>query len=38
MELYNINMSVVRSLVEWLFGDVINFFKFNDFKKNFKIF
>ena len=33
MELYNTNMSAVRSSVEWLFGDVINSFKFNDFKK-----
>ena len=38
MELYNTNMSAVRSSVEWLFGDVINPFKFNDFKKNLKIF
>lgn len=31
-------MSVVRSFVEWLFGDVINLFKFNDFKKDLKFF
>lgn len=30
-------MSKVRILVEWIFGDVINFFKFFDFKNNFKI-
>ena len=30
-------MSEVRSSVEWLFGDVINYFKFLDFKKNLKI-
>ena len=33
MEQYNTQMSAVRSSVEWLFGDVINSFKFNDFKK-----
>lgn len=38
MELYNTKMSAVRSSVEWLFGDVINSFKFNDFKKNLKLF
>ena len=26
-----------RISVEWLFGDVINYFKFFDFKKNLKI-
>ena len=30
-------MSNVRSSVEWLFGDIINYFKFMDFKKNLKI-
>ena len=30
-------MSAVRSSVEWLFGDVINYFKSLDFKKNLKI-
>lgn len=30
-------MSSVRELVEWLFNDVINYFKFLDFKKNLKI-
>ena len=38
MEQYNIEMSAVRSSVEWLFGDVINSFKFNDFKKELKLF
>ena len=38
MEAYNGKMSVVRSSVEWLFGDIMNSFKFNDFKKNLKIF
>ena len=30
-------MSAVRSSVEWLFGDIVNYFKFLDFKKNLKI-
>lgn len=30
-------MSFVREFVEWLFGDIVNYFKFIDFKKNFKI-
>ena len=38
MEEYNAAMSAVRSSVEWLFGDVVNYFKFNDFKKNLKLF
>ena len=33
----NAAMSSVRSSVEWLFGDIINYFKFLDFKKNLKI-
>lgn len=37
MELYNKAMSSVRMSVEWLFGDVVNYFKFLDFKKNLKI-
>lgn len=37
MQAYNLAMSEVRSSVEWLFGDVINYFKFLDFKKNLKI-
>lgn len=37
MKVYNIVMSVVRFFVEWLFGDIINYFKFLDFKKNLKI-
>ena len=35
---YNKGMNAVRSSVEWLFGDVINSFKFNDFKKDLKLF
>lgn len=37
MEEYNKAMSAVRISVEWLFGDIINYFKFLDFKKNLKI-
>ena len=37
MEEYNFDMSSVRVTVEWLFGDMINDFKFLDFKKNLKI-
>lgn len=37
MKAYNTAMSAVRSSVEWLFGDIINYFKFLDFKKSLKI-
>ena len=37
MQAYNSAMSEVRSSVEWLFGDIIGYFKFLDFKKNLKI-
>jgi hypothetical protein len=30
-------MSEVRVSVEWLFGDISNYFKFIDYKKNLKI-
>ena len=30
-------MSSVSQAVEWIFGDIVNFFKFLDFKKNLKI-
>ena len=36
-KLYNKSMSQVRVAVEWVFGDIINFFKFLDFKKNLKV-
>ena len=36
-EEFNTAMSKVRVSVEWVFGDVVNYFKFNDFKKNLKI-
>ena len=37
MEDYSKAMSEVRVSVEWLFGDIINSFKFLDYKKNLKI-
>jgi hypothetical protein len=37
MQEFNTRMSSVRQSVEWLFGDVVNYFKFADFKKNLKI-
>lgn len=30
-------MSAVRESVEWLFGDIVNYFTFMDFHKNLKI-
>lgn len=30
-------MSKVRSSVEWVFGDIINYFSFFDYKKNLKV-
>ena len=35
--LWNQSMSQVRTAVEWIFGDIVNYFKFLDFKKNLKI-
>lgn len=34
---FNKSMSQVRISVEWLFGDIVNWFSFMDFKKNLKI-
>ena len=34
---FNKAMSSVRVSVEWLFGDIVEYFKFVDFKKNLKI-
>ena len=31
------SMSEVRTSVEWLFNDIINYFKFLDFKKTLKV-
>ena len=38
MELYNKTMSAVRMSVERLFGDIVNYFKVLDFKKNLILF
>ena len=35
-EAFNSAMSTVRESVEWLFQDIIEYFKFLDFKKNLK--
>ena len=37
MEIFKEKMSAVRASVEWLFADIINYFKFLDFKKNLRI-
>ena len=37
IEAFNTPVSSVRISKEWLFGDVINYFKFLDFKDNLKI-
>jgi len=34
---WNKQMSKVRISVEWIFGDIINYFKFLDFKKGLKL-
>ena len=34
---FNQSMSKARVSVEWIFGDIVNYFKFTDFKKNLKI-
>ena len=34
---FNQSMSQVRVSVEWVFGDIVNYFKFADFKKTVKI-
>ena len=34
---FNKSMSAARVSVEWVFGDIVNFVKFLDFKKNLKI-
>ena len=36
-EAFNSAMSTVRESVEWLFQDIIEYFKFLDFKKNLKL-
>ncbi|KAK0140461.1 Guanine nucleotide-binding protein G(I)/G(S)/G(O) subunit gamma-12 [Merluccius polli] len=37
MQAFNKGMNEARVAVEWLFGDIANYFKFLDFKKNLKI-
>ena len=37
MVAHNKSMSSIRVSVEWIFGDVVNYFKFMDFEKNLKI-
>ena len=37
MEAYYEAMNWVRFFGDWLFGDILNYFKFLDFKKNFKL-
>ena len=37
MEQFNSSISVVRISVEWLFADIVNCFKFMDFKRNLKV-
>ena len=34
---WNKAMSAARVSVEWIFGDIVNYFKFLDFRKNLKI-
>ena len=36
-EQWNKSMSQVRISVEWVFGDIINYFKFLDFSKGLKL-
>ena len=36
-DLWNTRMSAVRVSVEWVFKDIVNYFKFIDFKKNLKV-
>ena len=37
VHMFNESISAVRASVEWIFADIINYFKFLDFKKNLKI-
>ena len=37
MMAFNRSMSTVRVSVEWIFGDIVNYFKFMDFTKDLKI-
>ena len=37
LQAFNFSMRAVRESVEWLYGDIVNYFKFLDFHKNLKI-
>ena len=37
LQAFNFSMRAARESVEWLFGDIVNYFKFLDFHKNLKI-
>ena len=37
VEDFDKSTSIVRVSVEWIFGDILNYFRFLDFKKNLKI-
>lgn len=37
MQAFNASMSAVRVSVEWLFGDIVNYTNFVDFRKKLKI-
>ena len=37
MQAFNSSMGAVRESVKWFLGDIMNYFKFMDFHKNFKI-
>ena len=37
LEAFNSSMGDVRSVVEWVFGDILSYFAFLDFKKNLKM-
>ena len=37
MQAFNQSVSQIRSSVQWIFSDIVNYFKFIDFKKNLKI-
>ena len=36
-QLFNLPMSKVRTAVEWVFGDILEYFSFLDFKRNLKV-
>ena len=36
-QIFNTSMSSVKTSVEWVFGDIVNYFSFMDFRKSLKI-